>query len=771
MQDEQQRKVVFLSHNSADFDEMVEIAQYLEERDIPCWYAPRDIPLGQHYQTRIVQDLKHKVEALVVIITEQVGASSMVPKEIDLALRFNIPIVPIMLDGTDVPDSLLLLLCNIQHLNVGKYAALSEALDQLIIELEEIHHGSHTNEVEVTEKQRLNRPVVLKNAPGVELYQLHTTQLQIVQQTFVEPERFTSMKSQLARDHFICLHHSQHTGKYSAAISLLQNLQVQHIYEISKDVKPKELLKLTVREQAGFILEIDSEDWFDTVSEHAFLDYIEHVSAKDSFLIFIMKKEATEPFLQLYSHKVSAPKQVEDMLRKHVNFVSHNEELVGTFETWLSERTLSIIRQANPLPRDVSALAQKIQQFLQGDITEEGLLQSLQTNVLKRIEAWFQVERSQEDIAFYLALGLFEGLTFNEITKLAQGLQRRFASYLGEEPAARLLPSRDEYLALFHATVKKELSQFEVGHLAQDKVRFVVPEDASYVWQYVWLQYPRYQSAIIEWLHELLSSKRKGIEDKVISIVVELLKIDFPTIRMSFVQPWAQSNAVPERMLAVRTLELLAADSEWTYPVFNLVKAWAGLRNNSHLQWTAMMLLSSELGAKYYPASLKMIRSAYGTSNRSLHNVIQRTMQQLTKIALWDTQYEKIYIRHWVEWFERTPKDELQPVFRFAQSVFQPVPALFFRAQPSFLEHFWVPFIADNLQHTMTRKTMLAMLDEWIQRAGGKRANVETISGVLHAIYESEADSMRIRLEKFVRKGLRQHDDAYRPIAEMLVKM
>lgn len=84
----------FISHSSKDSEFACRLVSLLEAEGIKCWIAPRDIPAGSDYATEILQALQ-RAQCLALIFTEHANTSVHVLREVERAISFRRPILPL----------------------------------------------------------------------------------------------------------------------------------------------------------------------------------------------------------------------------------------------------------------------------------------------------------------------------------------------------------------------------------------------------------------------------------------------------------------------------------------------------------------------------------------------------------------------------------------------------------------------------------------------------------------------------------------------------
>ena len=96
-------KFIFISYSSKDKYVADALCHYLEEHNIPCWIAPRDILAGQSWAGAIVKAIRD-CSAMVLIYSADSNTSHQVANEIDKAFSCAKIIIPFIVDSTPMND-------------------------------------------------------------------------------------------------------------------------------------------------------------------------------------------------------------------------------------------------------------------------------------------------------------------------------------------------------------------------------------------------------------------------------------------------------------------------------------------------------------------------------------------------------------------------------------------------------------------------------------------------------------------------------------------
>lgn len=108
------KKQVFISYKSEEFDEALWVKNTLEAQGITCWMAPMCITGGASYAAEIPAAINN-CTVFVLILSEKVQRSKWVPRELDQAINAGKTIMPFMLEDCPLIDEFKFYLSNIQR--------------------------------------------------------------------------------------------------------------------------------------------------------------------------------------------------------------------------------------------------------------------------------------------------------------------------------------------------------------------------------------------------------------------------------------------------------------------------------------------------------------------------------------------------------------------------------------------------------------------------------------------------------------------------------
>lgn len=108
-------ETVFISYSSLEQRTAEEIKQKLESCRISCWMAPKSIPPGSDYGTEIPKAIK-KCKIFLLILSENSQNSKWVPKELDMAIKHDLKVIPFQIDNSAINDRFEFSLINCQRI-------------------------------------------------------------------------------------------------------------------------------------------------------------------------------------------------------------------------------------------------------------------------------------------------------------------------------------------------------------------------------------------------------------------------------------------------------------------------------------------------------------------------------------------------------------------------------------------------------------------------------------------------------------------------------
>src|SRR5262249_29533810 len=132
---------LFISHSSEDAETALALVADFENRNITCWVAPRDIPMGSSYHEEIVQAIENS-RAVLLLFSSNANRSAHVLREVELAEQGRKPILPLRIDVSDPVGGLKYMLATKQWVERKALGnRLVETIEQLLAGARPIRTG------------------------------------------------------------------------------------------------------------------------------------------------------------------------------------------------------------------------------------------------------------------------------------------------------------------------------------------------------------------------------------------------------------------------------------------------------------------------------------------------------------------------------------------------------------------------------------------------------------------------------------------------------
>jgi len=129
----------FISYSSKDREIADTICAHLEERNVSCWMAPRDIPPGSNYSEEISDGIS-KADSLVLVLSENANLSRHVLAEVESAFSQLKAVFPVRIRDVKPAKGLKLFIAGSQWIDALEYP-LNSKMNELALAIQTIATG------------------------------------------------------------------------------------------------------------------------------------------------------------------------------------------------------------------------------------------------------------------------------------------------------------------------------------------------------------------------------------------------------------------------------------------------------------------------------------------------------------------------------------------------------------------------------------------------------------------------------------------------------
>jgi TIR domain len=127
---------VFISYSSKNEFIAEELCSTLESKKIGCWFAKRDVPLGEMWPEQIVRAI-NRSRAVVLILSAESNTSDQVKREVERAVSKRIPILALRIEDVGLSETMEYFISSVQQLDAF-LPPLHDHLDNVSRQLEQL---------------------------------------------------------------------------------------------------------------------------------------------------------------------------------------------------------------------------------------------------------------------------------------------------------------------------------------------------------------------------------------------------------------------------------------------------------------------------------------------------------------------------------------------------------------------------------------------------------------------------------------------------------
>ena len=121
----------FISYSTQNTEIAYALKALFEKNHIETWIAPNDIPAGYKYPEVINQAVR-KASCLVLLLSEPSQASTWVAKEVERAIHYRRPVIPVQIDDVVLNDEFEFYISTNQIVFIQKVDEHSEEIQKLL---------------------------------------------------------------------------------------------------------------------------------------------------------------------------------------------------------------------------------------------------------------------------------------------------------------------------------------------------------------------------------------------------------------------------------------------------------------------------------------------------------------------------------------------------------------------------------------------------------------------------------------------------------------
>lgn len=127
---------IFISYSHFDKVYADKITNYMENNNLRCWYAPRDISSGMQWATAITLAIE-SAKVFLLILSKQSNLSNQVYNEVNLAVKNKLTILTVKIEDVELQKGLDLYLNSMHWMDMSMHQ-LDMQLETLLIHIKNV---------------------------------------------------------------------------------------------------------------------------------------------------------------------------------------------------------------------------------------------------------------------------------------------------------------------------------------------------------------------------------------------------------------------------------------------------------------------------------------------------------------------------------------------------------------------------------------------------------------------------------------------------------
>jgi|GEM_PF-6265615 len=645
---------VFISYSSEDYEIANEINLKLEESGIECWFAPKSLRAGQHWDEKIVEAI-YSCKILICLLSASANKSDFVNREVGLAAQVRRTIMPVRIEDVEPERTLPLYFVNTHWYNffqeprdyTGLIGSINEELEvsQIFGEQNGLRRSNQYRRINITDR----------NASS--LYRLEDDEIEAARHSFHPLNDFTNMLDRLAKQRVIVVVGDRGSGRYTMAINLLYNLSVNSIYRIYPDIDMKDPVALFSQNQTGYIVEDDAiieetnNNSWSQLKEKTYRDLSHKLQTLDSYLVITCEGNESlsdlDDYVHLYSPSNSEKYEIFEAQLKQMFSL---EEFDWFEKNLLSDRFTEYVGEYVQM-NEIISFIHEIRRCINGKVDSEDIFKFFNKRFESDIRIWFQKEHDLDDIAFVISLAVFNNLEYETVFEQAQaliGFIKKQNNEIEFSYSMKFDRTPEDLLQQLNAKTFNDYRHTEFGRVPVKCVGFKKESMADSVLVYIWRSFYQLHEAMLAWFETLGDADSSRIVKAVTKAVANICNVDFLLMKERLVHKWANHSSLTKRLNAVFVLDAMAQKRYMISTCIKLVHSWAS-SNNMRLCWTAAWCNATDLGAVSPLAVLEDLKVIIVNADMTTIQPVSMILRDLFEYGNIDDAYYKVVLKWLVE--------------------------------------------------------------------------------------------------------------------------
>jgi hypothetical protein len=478
------------------------------------------------------------------------------------------------------------------------------------------------------------------------------TDLKKINAVYVECPPYPDAQKKLNEKALTILRGRSHTGKWTAAVHLLNRLHPKKVIELDPSARLDQLAE-SITSDRGYVVDNLSFDGVEGLSTFSVTRLSEKLHEKNSHMVITVNEKSRLPSNGMANYMVAWEMKVDidRILDRHLEWYAPN---MGSEEKdrLKNEYSVCSLLSANLLPGEIDRIAELLGSVLNHQMDLASALSRYIVRARDQAKTWFDENENLDDRLLMLTVAVFNGASYQTIANAEKQLKELFPKSETPTSSSSIFgSSRSQRIRRVHAQLKQGLAHNELGKVPIEIVEFDNPNLQPAVLHHAWDEYDQLRDILVTWLGSSVYDAPFDVRVRAAAAVGELSKYDFNEIRGRIILQWAKSEDLDARVAAAMALGIPAWNSETAPLVLKLLHHWSTI-DNLRLCWTACASYGGLVGVRFPEAAIQDLYLIARTGDLRLLNALSISMKNLFDAGELVSQYRQLVLDALVAWTE-----------------------------------------------------------------------------------------------------------------------
>jgi len=497
-----------------------------------------------------------------------------------------------------------------------------------------------------------------KSQPSNAVNQILVNDLKKIKTVYVQVQKYQLVYKALSDQNLIILRGTNHIGKFTSALHMLNVLHDHVIFELDPASSFK-TINLSNSYNQGFVIDSYTPDKIDDLTLFNLNQLSNRLIENKAHLVITIDDRLTLPNseeIRKYLFTWDELPDTKSTLKKHLEWYARDPLIQKIAIDYCVRDDIQSVLHPSLMPTDVDRLAQMLVDVASKKYELSFALENFRTRTGELVAKWFEDNLDLRDRTFLISAAVYAGSSYRVVIDAEKELLSLLPKDEQSNPNFQdpFGLSRSRRLQNVGVKLKLGVEETEFGSNPVEIVELNNPAMQSAVLKYLWREKDGLRDVLIRWLSSAVIDSPYEVRMRAAAAVGELSKQDFRLILNEIIIPWSKHFNFSVRMSAAFSLGIPAWESEIAPLVLGLLHHWCTLKNNWRLSWTAAAAYGGLVGVRFPDAALRDLYQIAKTGDIRLIDILLWSIRNLFCVGETESEYRKKIIDTLAEWAGQT---------------------------------------------------------------------------------------------------------------------